>query len=130
EPDRQPEGKERARVSEAPGEAELCRQTPRVLLLRGDQRRHRREVVGIGCVTQAEQDGGADHEYEGHAVGKLRKVAVQAEHHVTFGRARTVIARPRPSTTSALSAGMSRSRPPSKSTRSKTRLAFTARRPM
>src|SRR4029450_11158075 len=52
-------------------------------------------------------------------------------HHAyaTWGRARTVIARPRPSTTTALNAGRSRITPPLKSTRAKGLFAVTAPRP-
>ena len=53
-------------------------------------------------------------------------------HHAyaTWGRARTVIARPRPSTTTALNAGRRRIAPPLKSTRAKVLFAVTATRPM
>src|SRR5919201_4389892 len=55
---------------------------------------------------------------------------VESEHRqLTFGRARTVIARPAARITSALKAGSARTRRPSKLARAKTRFATTAARP-
>src|SRR5438093_4080983 len=87
-------------------------------------------MVGVGRVAEAEQDGDAGDQQERGAVGEMGDAVVEPEHQVTLGSARAVIAKPRPSTTSALPAGRIRSRPLSKLTLLKSRLAVTARRPI
>src|SRR5712691_512006 len=130
EDDRQAEGKERGRVPQAPREAETAGEPRRALLLRADERGYRGEMVGIGCVTQAEHDGDGDNDRERRPVRRARDLLVEPEHHAIPGRARAVIVRPRPMMTSALAAGSRRRRRLSKLRRLKVRLAVTARRPI
>ena len=109
EHDRQTEGEQRGRVAEAPGEAERrggrassapCRRRSASSRRRGGPGRSR------GAAR-----GGSRRRSRCRSVAPSEKCAIQlveAEHQLTWGRARTVIARPRPRTTSALTAGRSR----------------------
>ncbi len=55
--DGQAAGKERERVPAPPGEPEPARPRGPVTRVGDDQRGHRRQVIGVGGVAQAEQDG-------------------------------------------------------------------------
>ena len=53
---------------------------PSTLCPTGDERRDRGEMVGIGRVAEAEQDGDRDHDPDGDPVGERRNPVVEAEH--------------------------------------------------
>ena len=122
EDDRQAEREQRNCVARPPGEAEARRHPGGAVAAARDQGRHRREVIRVGGVPEAENGRHGGDDEEGASVREVRDPGVETEHHATLGRARTVIARPRPSTTTALIAGRRRIRPPLKSTRSNARL--------
>ena len=124
---RDAEDKERRRVPEPPGQAEARGMPGRPASTGGDHGRHRRQVIGIAGVPQAEQDRDRDDDEQRRAVRKPGDVVVEAEHvYVTFGKARTVIATPAARITRALTAGSSATTPRSKLSRLKAPRASTA----
>lgn len=66
--DGEPEGKQGRRVAEPPEEAEPPGAPAGTLVPAGDERRDRGEMVGIGRVAEAEQDGDRDHDPDGDPV--------------------------------------------------------------
>src|SRR3954453_7578796 len=129
EHDREAEHEEAGSVAEAPDEAEPGRASRRALLAGCDERRHRGEVVGIRRVAQPEHERDDDDHEQCRAIGHSGDPVVEAEHHVTFGIAWTVISTPAMRITAALSAGSPRSTRPSNFARANMRFASTATRP-
>ena len=80
EDDRHPEGEQRGRMPQAPGEPELRGSSAGTLPSPGDQRGDCGEVVGIARVAQPEQDRSQEHDPDGGAGGELRDLVVEAEH--------------------------------------------------
>src|SRR5439155_22622345 len=96
----------------------------------GDERRHGGEMIGIGCMAEAEDNRyGDDHEERG-AVREVNEPRVEAEHQThTFPTARTTMPTPARTITAALTAGRTAARRPRPSKRANTPLASTATSP-
>ena len=80
EHERQPERHQRDRVTEAPCEAEDPGAPRSAARAREDQGRHGREVVGVGRVAQAEQDGDEQRDRNRAAVAEPCDRVVEPEH--------------------------------------------------
>ncbi len=76
EDDREAEGEERGAVADPPGEPEPRGGAP----VAGGQGRHRREMVRIGGVSEAEEQRDAKHDEERRAVRRTREGMVEPEH--------------------------------------------------
>ena len=83
------EGAQRRGVAETPGQAETARAPHAVAVVPGHQRAHRREVVRIGCVAQAEQHGDRDDEEKRLARAQRRDPLVEPEHPLRPRRSRS-----------------------------------------
>jgi hypothetical protein len=80
EQDRDAEDDERERVPEAPPGAERRGAAAGVLAAGGHQRRDRGEVVGVGCVPEAEQRRDEEDDQDRAPVGERGDVVVESEH--------------------------------------------------
>ena len=80
EEDGDPEDDERHTVAEPPPGAEPSARTGGPLATRCDQRRHRRDVIGVRRVPETEQHGGEEHDGHGSAFGEACDPVVQPEH--------------------------------------------------
>src|SRR5262245_27359241 len=131
EHDREAEGEQAEGVAQAPREAEPRGRAGGPLPGTGDQGRDGGEVVGVGRVAQPEHDRDYRYHAQRGAVGEGCDPVVESEHgQLTFGTARTVIARPAARMTRALAAGKSRTSGPSRLTRRKAPRARTAAQPI
>src|SRR5262245_56073163 len=131
EHDREAEGEQAEGVAQAPREAEPRGRAGGPLPCTGDQRRDGGKMVWVGRVAQPEHDcDDHDHGQRG-AVGERCDPVVESEHgQLTFGTARTVIARPAARMTRALAAGKSLTSGPSRLTRRNAPRARTAAQPI
>ena len=87
--DRQAEGEQRGRVAQPPSEAQAPGAARAALLVGGDQRRDRGEVVGIGGVAQPEEDGDGAHHQRGASVPERGDLLVEPEHQPPLRAAAT-----------------------------------------
>ena len=94
EQDGKTERKQRECVPKTPGEAERAGASRRALAAAGHERRHRREVIRVGGVSQAEQHGDCEHDPHRAAIREGGNLVVESEHQRTSGRALTVMPTP------------------------------------
>ncbi len=80
EEDREAEQHERECMAEAPERAEPRRGPARAFAPRGNQGRDGRDVVGVGRVAQAEEDGDEDHDSHGGSVREACNCVVEPKH--------------------------------------------------
>src|SRR5438105_1055170 len=128
---RQAEDEQRRRMAEPPGQAEPRCATGCALPAGRDHRRDRGEMIWIARVPQAEEHRHTDDDQQRRPVREGGDPVVEAEHrYLTLGRAWSVIPTPAARITSALTAGSSETRRPSKLSRRNTPRARTAARPI